>query len=72
MAFGTRVAFYSLTKSTGRLSPDSIPGSRTMMIDTAPIDRWVDDILTSDGARNTMAMFQSVKDDCRTIDMEME
>ena len=60
-AMGKHIAIYSLKKSTGTILPEVIPGSTTLIIDTAPKERWNLDITTVEGYDAFMEVVRKVK-----------
>lgn len=63
-AIGNKLCFYKYTKVTRVLEPALIPGSITMLIDTAPSNRWDVDLLTPQGEQRLREVVGYVKGMC--------
>jgi len=71
-AFGTSVAFYNVNKLIGSINPPAIEGSETIVTDTAPIDRWSNNLLNAECANRIDDLFNEIKMLCRSISRSIE
>jgi hypothetical protein len=66
-AFGNKVAFYSYNKVTRQVLPKLIPENLDTLVDTAPVSRWYNDILSKDTYIHVTNIFDDIKSKCRDL-----
>ncbi|KAF8417044.1 hypothetical protein EV426DRAFT_624678 [Tirmania nivea] len=66
-ALGTKLCIYTASKETGRLLPRKILGDPEFLTDTAPINRWDVDIMTSSGEQRLREIVAEVKTMCTKL-----
>jgi len=48
-AIGRQLSYYEFDKAVGSITPNALPDSSTIMMDTAPMERWSTNIMEPEG-----------------------
>jgi hypothetical protein len=60
-AIGRQLSYYEFDKAVGSITSDALPDSSTIMMDTAPMQRWSTNIMAPEGFDKFMRVFEEVK-----------
>lgn len=60
-AIGRQLSYYEFDKAVGSITPDALPDSSTIMMDTAPVERWSTNIMEPEGFDKFMRVVEEVK-----------
>jgi len=60
-AIGRQLSYYEYHKASGRITPDALPDSSAIVMDTAPIERWDTNIMEPEGYDKFMRIVEEVK-----------
>jgi len=60
-AIGKQLSYYEFTKASSRITPDALPDSFAMVMDTAPEERWDTNIMDPEGCNKFIRIVEEIK-----------
>ena len=60
-AIGRQLSYYEYNKASGRIIPDALPDSSTIVVNMAPVERWDTNIMEPEGYDKFVRIIEEVK-----------